>query len=165
MMLNGYGFWIDTATGMAILLRRKHINAVLDHPEVFGFKREELEEIYRQEGEPLGLEGRARERIMAMAVKKGWIRVRRYRGKWEAVSFNVPSLQGNVRRLLSSFSRGVIQGIKITTKEGGNEIVTDFPETGAFISDRGGRILQNSTLGEIARWSEGKIIFLHESFL
>lgn len=55
-----------------------HIRFLLDNTGLFGFKKEDLVEIFRKHKEKIGFEGKAREEIIRSAVKKGWIRVRKY---------------------------------------------------------------------------------------
>ena len=53
-----------------------HIRAVIKTPSQFGLSREAILKAYRNHQEPLGLEGKARQEIMAGLLKKGWIRIR-----------------------------------------------------------------------------------------
>ncbi|MBI5805806.1 hypothetical protein HZA73_07150 [candidate division TA06 bacterium] len=53
-----------------------HIRAVIKNPARFGLSREAILEAYKRHREPLGLEGKARQEIMAGLLRKGWIRLR-----------------------------------------------------------------------------------------
>jgi hypothetical protein len=55
----------------------KHINRILDHPEYFGYTRDEVLSRYEKYNEPIGWEGRARDEIFIELFSKGWIRVRK----------------------------------------------------------------------------------------
>ena len=57
---------------------KTHIHDLVDNPEVFGFTKEKVQEIYKRHGEEVGREGKARDEIMKMALAAGWIRVRHH---------------------------------------------------------------------------------------
>ena len=59
-----------------IPVHRKHIDKIIDSPELFGLTKAEIETIYERHEEPLHLEGNARRFIMAELFKNGWIRIR-----------------------------------------------------------------------------------------
>ena len=79
------GYWLGSS-GQCIPLHgdRKHIDEIISNPPLFGLTMESLSGIYEEEDEPLGIEGRARKRIILDCVKRGWIRIRRYprEGRW-----------------------------------------------------------------------------------
>lgn len=58
-----------------------HIAVVFNNPEMFGLTEDYLKEVYEKHGEPLRSEGKAREEIILDLVKKGWVRIRRYRNQ------------------------------------------------------------------------------------
>lgn len=58
-----------------------HIGKILDNPTLFGLTREEIENLYAQYGEPIGLEGKAREEVIKHVAKEGWVRIRHYTGR------------------------------------------------------------------------------------
>jgi glutamyl-tRNA reductase len=72
-----------------------HIDTVINNPDVFGVTIDEMKEVYEKYGEPFRTEGKAREEIIRNIVKKGWIRVRKYKNShW---SFNVHRLSKKVK--------------------------------------------------------------------
>lgn len=79
------GYWLGSS-GQCIPLfgDRRHIDEIISDPPLFGLTMESLSGIYVEEDEPLGIEGRARRRIILDCVKRGWIRIRRYprEGRW-----------------------------------------------------------------------------------
>jgi hypothetical protein len=68
-------YWISP-DGTIAPVHGKHIQEVINNPERFGLTRVHIESVYKKYGEPLGLEGRAREEIMCGLIKAGWIRCR-----------------------------------------------------------------------------------------
>lgn len=56
-----------------------HITVVTTKPELFGVTEEYLKGVYEKYDEPYRSEGRARGEIILDLVRKGWIRIRRYR--------------------------------------------------------------------------------------
>ena len=72
----GPGYWIDPDGEVKRLPGGRHIDQMIANPERFGLTREEIIERYREEGEPVGLEGRARERLIVEAVERGFIHIR-----------------------------------------------------------------------------------------
>lgn len=73
------GYWLSSS-GLLIPLyeNRKHIDEVISNPSLFDLTIESITQIYNEENEVLGIEGRARERIILACIKNGWIRIRRY---------------------------------------------------------------------------------------
>ena len=70
-------FWISP-DGEITPVGRNHISEVIGNPIKFGMTREEIERAYERHGEPLGLEGMAREEIIKNLIGRGWIRIRDY---------------------------------------------------------------------------------------
>jgi len=79
--MNHEGFFLSP-DGILIPVDSKHIAMVIDCPEKFGMTRDQVEEFYRRHGEPLGLEGAAREEILRILLRNGWTRIRNNRGLW-----------------------------------------------------------------------------------
>ncbi len=69
-------YWINPE-GEITGVPEKHINRILDHPEYFGYTRDEVLNRFTKFGEKLGWEGRARDEIFIELFSKGWIRVRK----------------------------------------------------------------------------------------
>lgn len=74
-------------TGKVIDCEISHINKVIADPKMFGYTKEKIEKIYDKHNEPIGHEGKAREEIILDLIKKGWIRLRKYKNFW-AVNIN-----------------------------------------------------------------------------
>lgn len=55
-----------------------HIADILNHPERYGFTTEELHEMYKANGEKIGMEGKTREDVIKHLNRKNWVRVRHY---------------------------------------------------------------------------------------
>jgi hypothetical protein len=53
-----------------------HIAMIWKNPGFFGLGRDELLAVHRKHGERPGLEGKARQEIMAGLLRQGWIRIR-----------------------------------------------------------------------------------------
>lgn len=70
-----------------------HIGKILSNPELFGLTREEIEEVYAQYGEPIGLEGKAREAIIKRVANDGWVRIRHYTGRSDYWSIQTDSTE------------------------------------------------------------------------
>jgi len=145
-----YGFWIDGGTGEVVFCQRKHIDVVLNQPERFGFTRERLVAIYEKYGEKLGFEGFAREEILREAIRRGWIRVRRYAGRREVVSINVPALSPEIKEVLSRFAASLIKGFEVKGPSGLSEHIKDYPDTRVNITDPEGNLLLTTTLQAMA---------------
>lgn len=59
----------------------RHILEVIKNPKHFGLTTKYIKVIYQKHHEILGSEQNAREELIKMVSKSGWIRVRKYRGK------------------------------------------------------------------------------------
>ncbi len=64
--------------GEIIHVKTCHIETVISQPERFGLSLEQILKEYKETGEPLGLEGKARENILLRLIEQGWIRIRHY---------------------------------------------------------------------------------------
>ena len=74
-MARGTGYFIDPE-GKVLEVATTHIAAVISDPEVFGTKLKEIQAVYAEHDEPLGVEGEARREILKEALARGWIRLR-----------------------------------------------------------------------------------------
>jgi hypothetical protein len=72
----GLAFWLRGDDLYEV--RSTHIRFVIENPDLFDIPTEEIHRIYREQGEPIGFEGRARKEIIAMLIENGWIRIRHY---------------------------------------------------------------------------------------
>ena len=74
-------YWISPS-GIIHPVKTTHIQEVIDQPEEFNTSLKEIKKVYRECKENLGLEGKARDKIMADIILNGngWIRIRYDRG-------------------------------------------------------------------------------------
>lgn len=79
-MSDNMAFW---AKGNKIIQVQNdiHIKDICSNPEIFGFTKKQLEEIFNKYNEDWGYEGKAREEIMVIAMKNGWVRIRQRSSK------------------------------------------------------------------------------------
>ena len=75
------GLWISPNGGV-IEVDTTHIDDVIANPEQFGFTHDFIKSMYDKYHEKLHQEGQAREELILLALKRGWIRVRKYRNYW-----------------------------------------------------------------------------------
>jgi hypothetical protein len=113
-------FWISP-NGAIMSVHRSHINEVIRRPEKFGMTTVEIEEVYRQFKEPLGLEGQAREQIIRHLVTQGWIRIREYR---HHVTIHVNTLSGQdtkkrLQRFLECVPRITVTPVRLSLQAKG----------------------------------------------
>jgi len=80
-------YWISPKNEI-VNVPTNHIDVVISNPETFGMTKDEIEVVYTKHGEPVGMEGEAREEIIRDLVKKNWIRVRQYRNQGWSVNIN-----------------------------------------------------------------------------
>ena len=59
-----------------------HIRLIIDQPERFSLTKDEILKIYEDHNEPIGFEGKARDKIMKDLILKGWIRIRKNNNFW-----------------------------------------------------------------------------------
>lgn len=69
-------FWAKA--GEVIENDKSHIDVIVEDPEKFGLTYEEIAAVYEEHGETIGSEGEAREEVIKMVARNGWIRVRHY---------------------------------------------------------------------------------------
>jgi hypothetical protein len=98
---NTVAYWISPS-GKIIDVATNHIDVVIKNPQAFGLTDEKIKETYEKYGEEMGREGQAREELILWLVKKGWIRVRRYRN--DGYSINVGRMSKKVKDSLFSWA-------------------------------------------------------------
>ena len=76
--MTGPGWWLSP-TGDIATVATTHVAAIIDDPDLFGFTKDQVLDAYDRHDEQLYSEGRAREELILDAVRRGWIRIRRYR--------------------------------------------------------------------------------------
>jgi len=57
---------------------RTHIQHIIQEPEFFGLAKTQVTAMYKKYREQMYTEGKAREELIKLACKDGWIRVRQY---------------------------------------------------------------------------------------
>jgi hypothetical protein len=93
--------------GKLINVISSHIDTVIKGPEAFGCTGEEINSVYERFGEPIGLEGKAREVILKHLIQKGWMRIRKYNNHWIV---NVNNIDRRINDCLCSWAKNVITG-------------------------------------------------------
>ena len=91
---NTVAYWVSPQ-GKIFDVGTNHIDAVIKNPKAFGLTSEKIQAAYDKHGEELGREGKAREEIILDLVKKGWVRIRRYRN--EGYSVNIGRLSKKMK--------------------------------------------------------------------
>jgi hypothetical protein len=91
-MANAY--WIGPR-GQIIDVPMRHIGNVISDPKKFGLDKPFISKIYRKYHEPMGREGKAREEIMILLMKNGWIRVRKGMNEWVVQVWNLTDARKN----------------------------------------------------------------------
>ena len=99
-------YWITPQGKILDCGARKHIDFVCADPKKFGITEKEVASMYAKYNEPVGFEGRAREDIILAVVRKGFIRIRKYRDRW---SINVADYNRRAAKILSNWAYDIIQ--------------------------------------------------------
>lgn len=85
-----------------------HIGVVIRDPEKFGLTTTEIETVYKEYGERVGVEGKARKELLLKVISRGWIRIRRYRQHWSVTVEKVtPAVQDILRRWAEKMLAGL----------------------------------------------------------
>ena len=95
-------------TGDLIHVPQNHISTVIADPERFSLTRKEIDAVYEEYGERVGVEGEARREILLRIIADGWIRIRRYRNYW---SVTAPSLSPATEKRLQGWAARTLEGI------------------------------------------------------
>ena len=74
-------YWI-APDGVIYPVLNNHISFVIENHTVFGLTLQEITNIYKEEGEPLGIEGEARKKIILSLIIRGWIEFELSRRGW-----------------------------------------------------------------------------------
>lgn len=128
-------YWIQY--GDVYEVDKKHIRFILDNPELFDMEKSDLITIYKKYGEKIGQEGKAREEIIKMVAKDGWIRVRHYQTPKDYWTIQVDNYRKRKRSIKSfidyAFSKlgmDIQDAISIVGYEDGVSISYDFQQGG-----------------------------------
>ena len=94
------GFFISPDNKIFCNNGRKHIDVIINHPEIFNLTTDYLKAQYKKHNEPYGFEGIARKEIIQQIIKQDWIHLRYFprNGKWK---FNIGYSDENYIKLLS----------------------------------------------------------------
>lgn len=94
-------YWVNPYGQILELPVQNHISAIISQPEKFGLTKGYVEQLYKSFGEPVGVEGKAREQIIRDLVAKGFIRIRLYPQFW---SVTVNRLDSKTKKALSNWA-------------------------------------------------------------
>lgn len=103
-------FFISPFGNVVDVSGSKHITHVCQNPEKYGLTRAKIESLYKNYGETVGVEGKAREEILIDLISKGWIRVRRYYSKSFGYRWSVnvadinDSTKGYISKLFNDYT-------------------------------------------------------------
>ncbi len=140
-------FWISPQ-GEITSSQQSHISIIIKYPEKFGFTIDKIKEIYDRFNEPMGHEGKAREEIVKLALRRKFVRIRKYPNKfWSINIFHLSLLDRNY--LVDWAKKMTTTGI-----DGYKENDLHFP---VIITDLG-RGHEETTMGKLAKGGllEGK---------
>ena len=117
-------YWISPSGKVSALFgNEKHIEKIIDDPKSYGLDIEEIKAIYNTEGENLGDEGKAREKIILALIKKGWIRIRYY-SRDDHYSVNIFKLTKKVKDYIQKWSAAMVEN-----NQKYSQVVLDFPSS------------------------------------
>lgn len=105
-MINGC-YWISP-NGQIFPAAGTHISDIIADPTRFGTTQKAIESVYSRFGEHMGSEGQAREELIVDALKRGWIRLRKYpKGlRW---GITIWHMTPNQRKFLKKWANAVIK--------------------------------------------------------
>lgn len=119
-------YWISPK-GKILPVPDHHIDLVIENPQVFGTTARKISAVYKKHGEPLHMEGFAREEIMRALIKKGWIRIR-YNAKPDAFTIQVFRLDKKTKKRLGKWADGMKGGIDKVPKFTGYRVAETGPD-------------------------------------
>lgn len=95
----GLGMWV-TPNGKGEEISQTHISDIMHDPKKFGVTQERVMATFMKYGEQYGSEGKARDELIIIALKSGWVRIRNYRNYTSVVIWK---LTDRVRRNLEQW--------------------------------------------------------------
>jgi len=111
-----YAYWISPIGKILPITDKfgqgKHIDSIIENPKAFGLTVDEVQAMYDVEGETMGIEGRAREKLIKQLINQGWIRIRRYL-KPEMWTININRITPKIKKILYSFAKTMVDQHKI----------------------------------------------------
>jgi hypothetical protein len=102
------GFWLSPK-GELVGTSSVHVKDIIDNPSKFGLSDSVIQSIYGKHGEPVGMEGDAREELISMALTRGWIRVRKYSQRATYWSVTVNSLDRKTKETIESWVNAFLE--------------------------------------------------------
>ena len=98
-IIRAEAYWIHP-DGLFMPVHTKHILKVIQSPEDFGLTLKEIQKIYNDKDEEIGIEAEARKEIIISLIQKGFIRIRNYRLRYSSWTVNIYSLFDEVKETL-----------------------------------------------------------------
>lgn len=101
-------FWASPAGELHVAKAgsANHIQHVLEDPSLFGFSQSLVLAVYAKYEEPVGSEGRARDEILALVLRDGWVRIRSWqegaRKRWYFEVSNIEHQRTNLKRAIEA---------------------------------------------------------------
>lgn len=102
---NTVAYWISPR-GEVLSVHTNHIDIVIKNPDKFGYTAEKIQALYDKYGEEMGVEGKAREEIILDLVRKGWIRIRRYRN--DGYSVNIGKMTKKIKDIMFDWANKLL---------------------------------------------------------
>jgi hypothetical protein len=105
-------YWISPYN-QVMAVNNFHINHIFDNPEKYDMTRQELEDVYSKYDEKIPGEGKAREEIIKSLLKRGWIRIRKYRIKsGEYWSITIDRLTNRINDSITDWCNQMVTRLK-----------------------------------------------------
>lgn len=97
------GLWLSPE-GHWLQVSQNHVKDIISNPSKFGVSSEIISALYLKHNEPVGKEGQAREDLIALVLRSGWVRIRNYQNHW-SVTVLRPSTAviDNIRNWIEHF--------------------------------------------------------------
>jgi len=106
-LLNSKAYWITPDNEILDIGLGTHIDMVIKHPEFFGLIKEEITSIYQDYNELMGVEGKARYKIIMQLLAIGFIRIRLYPNKHWSIS--AQNWDSRTKKILSQWAEIAIE--------------------------------------------------------
>ena len=110
--MQAQGYWVNGNRIIDVTFT-KHIDYLRDHPEEFGFSRQDVKQTFERYGEKFGEKGRAQEELIRSATTRGSIRVRHYRSPRDYWSVQFDRFEERKETIVSFFS-SMIEQVKMS---------------------------------------------------
>lgn len=111
------GLWLSPK-GDYTRVRTNHVADIISEPSKYGVTSKFIQGLYGKHNERMGVEGRAREELILLVLRTGWVRIRNYRNYWSVtVDRLTRRVSTNIRNWVETFmqngSMGKYEDIKI----------------------------------------------------